>query len=60
MSTKRSTTMYEVHYLTPQGNKKWVLWRGKHELNAERSWLEVAAPGCVVYEVKPKTITWYA
>ena len=51
--------MYEVHYLTPQGNKKWVLWRGKHELNAERSWLQMAAPGTVVYEVKPKTLTWY-
>jgi hypothetical protein len=51
--------MYEVQYLTPQGNKKWVLWRGKHEMNAERSWLEMAAPGTVVYDVKPKTLTWY-
>ena len=58
MGTHRSTTVYNITYETPRGAVKHVLWRGKDEGNAERSWLAMAAPGTIIISTHPHKITW--
>ena len=55
---KRQTVMWNITYLTPRGNTKWVLWRGKDEGNATRSFLNVMPSGTEVERVYPYTLKW--
>lgn len=55
----RTRTVYQLTYTNPRfEGEKVVIWRGKDEGNATRSWLEVAAPGTEVIDVEEKRISW--
>ena len=54
----RSTTLYQLYYETPSGSVKNVLWRGKDEAHASRSWQELYAYPITIIKATPRTISW--
>ena len=59
MSMKHhSATIYKITYTTPAGGIKWVLWRGKDEAHAARSWQAMYQHPTNIIDTQPHKITW--
>jgi hypothetical protein len=59
MQRTKTCTVYQLTYTHPRfQGEKVVIWRGKDEGNAIRSWLAMAAPGTEVVDAEMKQIRW--
>ena len=48
----KSVEMWLIHYETPKGSHKHVIWRGKTASGAVISFMRIAAPGTKVLETE--------